>query len=147
MLFNRTAREWHGLDALAIPPEEWSRCFSLYESDGRTPMLTDSIPLIRAFHGGPQCFSGFFGTIYQNPVGFYNYPLNLTRMPGAGRSSHTWKLLPLLAATGFFAPHRFDRRLIQQRGVDVGEIVEFAPRDFLIDEILDGLGVVELVGC
>jgi hypothetical protein len=47
----RTAREWHGLDALAIPPEEWSRYISLYESDGRTPMLTDSIPLIRAFHG------------------------------------------------------------------------------------------------
>jgi hypothetical protein len=23
---------------------------------------------------GNQCFSGFFGTIYQNPVGFYNYP-------------------------------------------------------------------------
>ena len=51
VLFNQTAREWHGMDALALPPEEWARHYDLYEHDGVTPLPTDSIPLVRAFHG------------------------------------------------------------------------------------------------
>ena len=51
VLFNRAAREWHGMDALASPPEDWSRHYSLYESDETTPLPTGSIPLVRAFRG------------------------------------------------------------------------------------------------
>ncbi|MFA6004206.1 MAG: PAS domain S-box protein [Elusimicrobiota bacterium] len=51
VLFNRAAREWHGMNALALPPEEWSRHYSLYEPDGITPMSTADIPLFRAFCG------------------------------------------------------------------------------------------------
>jgi PAS domain S-box-containing protein len=51
VLFNRTAREWHGMDALALPPGEWGRHFDLYGPDGTTPLPTDSIPLVRAFRG------------------------------------------------------------------------------------------------
>ena len=51
VLFNRAAREWHGLDALALPPEEWGRHYNLYEPDGTTPLPTASIPLLRAFRG------------------------------------------------------------------------------------------------
>ena len=51
VLFNRTAREWHGLDALALPPEEWGRHYDLYGPDGITPLPTDAIPLLRAFRG------------------------------------------------------------------------------------------------
>ena len=51
VLFNRTAREWHGLDALALPPEEWGLHYDLYGPDGITPLPTDAIPLLRAFRG------------------------------------------------------------------------------------------------
>ncbi len=51
VLFNRTSREWHGMDALALPPEAWGRHYDLYEPDGLTPLPTASIPLVRAFQG------------------------------------------------------------------------------------------------
>ncbi len=50
-LFNRAAREWHGVDALALPAEEWGKHYNLYGPDGSTPLPTESIPLVRAFHG------------------------------------------------------------------------------------------------
>jgi PAS domain-containing protein len=50
-LFNRSAREWHGLDPMKLPPEEWARHFDLFRSDGITPLPTDEIPLARAFRG------------------------------------------------------------------------------------------------
>jgi len=51
VLFNRAAREWHGMDALGLPPEEWGGRYDLYGPDETTPLPTESIPLIRAFHG------------------------------------------------------------------------------------------------
>lgn len=51
VLLNRSAREWHGMDPLALPPEEWARHYDLYEADGQTPLLTEAIPLVRAFRG------------------------------------------------------------------------------------------------
>jgi two-component system, cell cycle sensor histidine kinase and response regulator CckA len=50
-LFNRANREMHGLDAADIPPEEWSRYYSVFELDGRTPFPTDRLPLLRALRG------------------------------------------------------------------------------------------------
>lgn len=51
VLFNQTACEWHGMNALALSPAEWARHYDLFEADGRTPLPTDSIPLLRAFRG------------------------------------------------------------------------------------------------
>ena len=51
VLFNRVAREWHGMDALALPPEEWGRHYDLYGPDGTTPLPSAAIPLRRAFRG------------------------------------------------------------------------------------------------
>ena len=51
VLFNRTAREWHGLDAASIPPEQWSRHYGLYDAKGEHELTVDQIPLIRAFNG------------------------------------------------------------------------------------------------
>ncbi len=51
VLFNRAAREWHGMDALALPPEAWGRHYDLYAADGVTPLPTEAIPLLRAFRG------------------------------------------------------------------------------------------------
>ncbi|GHA80830.1 PAS domain S-box protein [Cognatilysobacter bugurensis] len=48
---NRTAREWHGVDPRAVPPEEWIEHFDLYEPDGVTPLRTEQLPLLRAFGG------------------------------------------------------------------------------------------------
>lgn len=50
-LFNRTSREWHGTDLMRLPPEEWAKNYNLYHSDGMTPLLTEEIPLARAFRG------------------------------------------------------------------------------------------------
>ncbi|MDD2853151.1 MAG: PAS domain S-box protein [Desulfuromonadaceae bacterium] len=50
-LFNRSAREWHGMDPLRLPPDEWARHFDLFRSDGITPLSTDEVPLARAFRG------------------------------------------------------------------------------------------------
>ena len=51
ILFNQVAREWHGMDPLAIPPEEWGEHYNLYGPDGKTPLPTESIPLLRSFRG------------------------------------------------------------------------------------------------
>ncbi|GAM10785.1 nodulation protein V [Geobacter sp. OR-1] len=50
-LFNCSAREWHGLDPLRLPPEEWAQHYDLFRPDGITPLQTDEIPLARAFRG------------------------------------------------------------------------------------------------
>lgn len=50
-LFNQTSREWHGMDALAIPPGEWAEHYDLYQFDGETPLPTEEIPLLRAYRG------------------------------------------------------------------------------------------------
>ncbi|MBJ6752049.1 MASE3 domain-containing protein [Geomonas anaerohicana] len=57
-LFNRTAREWHGLDPMHLPPEQWSRHYDLFRADGVTPMTTEEIPLARAFNGEVVCDAG-----------------------------------------------------------------------------------------
>ena len=50
-LFNRATREFHGLPAQPLPPEQWADCFDLYRADGTTLMQTDEIPLFRALQG------------------------------------------------------------------------------------------------
>lgn len=50
-LFNRAAREWHGIDALKLPPDQWSSHYDLFGPDGTTPLATEAIPLRRAFNG------------------------------------------------------------------------------------------------
>ncbi|MBD2122210.1 CHASE domain-containing protein [Trichocoleus sp. FACHB-262] len=35
-LFNRVAREWHGLPEQPLPPEQWAQHYSLYHWDGKT---------------------------------------------------------------------------------------------------------------
>ena len=50
-LFNRAAREFHGLPEQPVPPEMWANHFDLYQSDGMTPLSTQDIPLFRALQG------------------------------------------------------------------------------------------------
>jgi len=54
-LFNRTARDFHGLDMKAVAPSDWSRYYSLHHADGRTPMAMDEVPLVRALKGEVVC--------------------------------------------------------------------------------------------
>lgn len=51
VLFNRTARQWHGTDVRAIPNTEWANYFGLYAEDGVTLLQPHEIPLVRAFAG------------------------------------------------------------------------------------------------
>ncbi|MEJ2200204.1 MAG: PAS domain S-box protein, partial [Desulfuromonadaceae bacterium] len=50
-LFNRAAREWHGVDLMRLPPEQWASHYDLFCADGVTPLSTDQIPLAMAFQG------------------------------------------------------------------------------------------------
>lgn len=49
--FNAVAREWHGVDARACPPEEWPLHFGLYDEHGAETLPVPQIPLVRAFRG------------------------------------------------------------------------------------------------
>ena len=49
--FNLAARNWHGVDPRALPPEEWATHFDLYRMDGVTLLPTEEIPLLRALRG------------------------------------------------------------------------------------------------
>ncbi len=51
-LFNRAAREFHGLPASgAVPPERWAEHYRLHRADGATPLPADEAPLARALRG------------------------------------------------------------------------------------------------
>ncbi|AUC83813.1 hypothetical protein CW731_00255 [Polaribacter sp. ALD11] len=51
VLFNKAAKEWHGVDILKIPQEKWAENYGLYKEDAKTLLKTDEIPLIQAFNG------------------------------------------------------------------------------------------------
>ena len=48
-LFNRAAREFHGMPEEPLPAEDWAERFDLYRADGITPLPTEEIPLARAY--------------------------------------------------------------------------------------------------
>ncbi|MBW8900660.1 MAG: diguanylate cyclase [Massilia sp.] len=51
-LFNRAARDIHGVDAdPCLAPADWSARYDLYGEDGLTPLAPDQIPLMRALRG------------------------------------------------------------------------------------------------
>ncbi|QIN80145.1 PAS domain S-box protein [Rubrobacter marinus] len=50
-LFNRATREFHGVGEKEIPPDQWARHYDLYQTDARTPMDKEDIPLFRAYRG------------------------------------------------------------------------------------------------
>ncbi len=49
--FNDSARRLHGIPEHPIPPQQWSEYYSLYRTDGITPLPTEEIPLFRALQG------------------------------------------------------------------------------------------------
>ncbi|TXD45813.1 PAS domain S-box protein [Polaribacter sp. IC073] len=51
VLFNKAAKEWHGIDVLRIPQEEWAENYGLYKVGSKTVLKTHEIPLIQAFNG------------------------------------------------------------------------------------------------
>ncbi|MCO8269824.1 ATP-binding protein [Actinoplanes sp. TRM 88003] len=52
-VFNRAAREWHGLEADAtLDPELLPRHYGLYDAEGQRQLRPDEVPLLRALRGG-----------------------------------------------------------------------------------------------
>lgn len=51
VLFNHTARQWHGVDVRRVAPHEWATYYDLFEYDGVTPLPVEGVPLFRAFQG------------------------------------------------------------------------------------------------
>jgi diguanylate cyclase (GGDEF)-like protein/PAS domain S-box-containing protein len=50
-LFNRAARDLHGMDVAAVAPAQWTKHYHLFEQDGMTPLDEARIPLARALRG------------------------------------------------------------------------------------------------
>lgn len=69
-LFNRSARTWHGLAPLRLPPCEWARHYDLFRPDGITPLPTDEIPLARAFRGEIVRDAGMAIKAKEQPIRF-----------------------------------------------------------------------------
>lgn len=51
VLFNRAAREFHGINAEPVAAPEWSTRYDLFEPDGRTALTPERVPLARALAG------------------------------------------------------------------------------------------------
>lgn len=49
--FNQVARHWHGADPRALPPEQWSQYFDLFDASGKRPLSREEVPLFRAWRG------------------------------------------------------------------------------------------------
>ncbi|GAC1479326.1 MAG: hypothetical protein NVS1B4_23810 [Gemmatimonadaceae bacterium] len=52
-VFNRAAREFHGIGMEPITPERWAQHYDMYAADGETRVALDEIPLYRALRGDP----------------------------------------------------------------------------------------------
>jgi len=50
-LFNRAAREYHGLPQEPLPASQWAEHYDLYHPDGKTLMRMEEVPLFRALQG------------------------------------------------------------------------------------------------
>ena len=50
-LFNRAARDLHGLPAERIPPSRWAQHYDLFAADGLSRLEPEQIPLYRALRG------------------------------------------------------------------------------------------------
>lgn len=51
VLFNRMARQWHGVAVAELPPEQWPSHYDLRTEDGSRLLTIDEVPLARAFRG------------------------------------------------------------------------------------------------
>lgn len=51
VLFNKAAKEWHGIDVIKNSQQEWAKHYGLYNADGISILETDQIPLIKAYNG------------------------------------------------------------------------------------------------
>ncbi|QOD62301.1 PAS domain S-box protein [Polaribacter haliotis] len=51
VLFNKAAKEWHGIDVMTFPKERWAENYGLYKSDGKTLLKADEIPILQSFLG------------------------------------------------------------------------------------------------
>lgn len=50
VLFNKTAKKWHGVDILKTPQEKWAESYNLHNPKTNKLLETHEIPLLRAFN-------------------------------------------------------------------------------------------------
>jgi len=50
-LFNRASRDFHNLPEKQLPSDQWENYYSLFHSDGLTPMEMEDVPLFRTLRG------------------------------------------------------------------------------------------------
>jgi two-component system, cell cycle sensor histidine kinase and response regulator CckA len=69
LLFNPAARQMLGVDAVDVPPEQWSEQYGLFLPDQTTPHPADQLPLARALRGEQVDLHEIFVRNPQRPEG------------------------------------------------------------------------------
>ena len=82
-IFNQAAERIIGMGALDIPFDEWNVRFGLYQSDEKTHVATEQIPLVRAMRGESVNDEEIFVRNEARPDGVY---INVNGRPLAGSS-------------------------------------------------------------
>ncbi|RLK59498.1 GAF domain-containing sensor histidine kinase [Actinokineospora cianjurensis] len=120
-LFNRAARDWHGMEADAgLDPAQWPTHYSLYAEDGVTPLAAEQVPLRVALRDGSVAdVEMVIAAEGREPV----------RVVCAGRALHRADGTPLGAVVSMrdVTVERAQRRELADRERLLATILETAP--------------------
>lgn len=81
-VFNRAAREMHGIPVASLGPDEWAKHYRLRRADGFTPLPKEEIPLFRALQG--QTVQGFEMVVVRADGRILHVLANARPLMGAG---------------------------------------------------------------
>jgi PAS domain S-box-containing protein len=114
-VFNRAAREWHGLDAdPTLDPADFSDRYALFEVDGVTRLTEDRIPLLRALHEGAV---HDVEMVIRRRAG---EPIHLSAT-GRALADPDGTLLGAVVAMNDVTADRAQRRALQEAGAELAE--------------------------
>lgn len=114
-VFNRAAREWHGLDAdPTLDPADFSDRYALFDADGATPLAEDRIPLLRALREGAVHNAEM---VIRRRAGD---PLHLT-VTGHALADPDGTLLGAVVAMNDVTADRVQRRALQEASAELAE--------------------------
>jgi diguanylate cyclase (GGDEF)-like protein/PAS domain S-box-containing protein/putative nucleotidyltransferase with HDIG domain len=119
-LFNRTAREWHGMNATKLTKEQWADCYNLYNENGSAPLNVEEIPLSRALEG----------EIFQNVemmIRAKNQPMRYISANGCPFYDDKGKKLGAVVILSDITESKQAEEVIQSNQNQLTDIIEFLP--------------------
>ncbi|PPK62069.1 PAS domain S-box protein [Actinokineospora auranticolor] len=128
-LFNRAAREWHGLEPdTSLDPVQWSRQYGLYAADGVTPLAQDQVPLFRALN------EGHVENVEMVIRGDEHHPAMRVLCTGRAMRAADGTLLGAVVAMSDVTAERTQRRALAEREQLLTTILETAPDAFVVTD-------------